>query len=138
MSLRSKEPPEHPLAPTDLSHRNLICIFHRTSICHPCFQHVAICHSFPSHFVSRLPSRHLDTRLIPSKWLHTQITQNPPSCLLGQCETVAPANLAVPHILHTIPRYDRARICRRIHTKIPTPSHTRSDRLPMRRASPNN
>jgi len=32
--LRSKEPLERPLAPTDLSHCNLTCICHRPSICH--------------------------------------------------------------------------------------------------------
>src|SRR5712672_1407204 len=34
MPLHSKEPPERPLAPTDLSHRNLICICHRPLIGH--------------------------------------------------------------------------------------------------------
>src|SRR5712672_594418 len=39
MPLRSEEPPERPPAPTDLIHRNLICICHRTSFKLACRTH---------------------------------------------------------------------------------------------------
>src|SRR5712671_1867084 len=51
MLLRSKEPPERPLAPTDLSHRNLTCIYHRPSICHPRFPTRGDLPLFFPHFV---------------------------------------------------------------------------------------
>jgi len=50
------------------SHRNLICICHRPSICHPRFPTRRDLSLFPptSCSLARLPSRRLDTRLIPS------------------------------------------------------------------------
>src|SRR5712672_2210463 len=51
MPLRSKEPPERPLAPTDLSHRNLICICHRPLIGHLCFPtHCDLSLFFPTSY----------------------------------------------------------------------------------------
>jgi len=108
MPLRSKEPPERPLAPTDLSHRNLICICHRPLIGHLCFPTRCDLSLFFPHFVlsTHLPSRRLNTRLIPSKRLRAQITQNPPGRLFGRRQTVKLANLAVPPLDRSISRWD--------------------------------
>src|SRR5712671_6566105 len=108
MPLRSKEPPERPLAPTDLSHCNLICICHRPLIGHPRFPTRCDLSLFFPHFVlsTHLPSRHLNTCLIPSKQLRAQITQNPPGHLFGRRQTVKLANLAVPPLDRSISRWD--------------------------------
>src|SRR5712675_3453866 len=104
MPLRSKEPPERPLAPMDLSHCNLICICHRPLIGHLCFPTRCDLSLFFPHFIlsTHLPSRHLNTHLIPSKQLRAQITQNPP----GRHQTVKLANLAMPPLDRLISCWD--------------------------------
>src|SRR5712671_2449185 len=101
MPLRSKEPPERPLAPTDLSHRNLICICHRPLIGHPCFPTRCDLSLFsPTSYFPPI------CHLVPSKRLRAQITQNLPSCLFGRHQTVKLANLTVPPLDRLISRWD--------------------------------
>jgi len=99
MPLRSKEPPERPLAPTDLSHRNLICICHRPSICHPRFPTRCDLSLFllPLRALSPvLPSRRLDIRLIPQNRCAPTSPKARPAARSADVKTVALANLAVP------------------------------------------
>src|SRR5712675_1591366 len=80
MPLRSKEPPERPLAPMDLSHCNLICICHRPLIGHLCFPTLHTFH--PSALSSpQYPSHTLKTVARPD---HPKPARPTSNCQAGQ------------------------------------------------------
>src|SRR5712671_1645277 len=99
MLLHSKEPPEHPCAPMDLSHHNLICICHWPSLdlspscCYLSFSFLPPCALSPI----RPP-----VASIPYPQNCCMLTSTSPKAHLAACsanvKTVALANLAVPCI----------------------------------------
>src|SRR5712671_2412972 len=99
MLLHSKEPPEHPCAPTDLSHCNLICICHCPSLdlspscCYLLFSFLPPCALLPVHPpVASIPYPQTSATLtLTSPKAH-------PAACLANVKTVALANLTVPCI----------------------------------------
>src|SRR5712671_520488 len=97
MPLRSKEPPERPPAPTDLSHRSLICICHRPLIGHPSFPMSPL---FP-HFVLSSLSFALSLPRYPSLTLKNGCALRSPKTRLAACRPNVKLsrrpNLLCPH-----------------------------------------